>query len=142
MQGFTSALWQSAIIEQTVSGLRGSARDAATHARAWHGTEGAQSASFVHASSLFTGAGKLQTNGPGAAALGGLLATGELTAAPGPPPSDTPGPAVGSPLGGDVFGPGPGSAAPAQATSASASAAQIDRTFRIGGGSLGDPPLP
>ncbi|HVK65503.1 MAG TPA: hypothetical protein VM694_13560 [Polyangium sp.] len=141
MQGFTSALWQSAIIEQTVSGRRGSARDAATHARAWHGTEGAQSASFVHASSLFTGAGKLQTNGPGAVAPGGLLATGELTAAPGPPPSDTPGSAVGSPLGGDVVV-GPGSAAPAQATSASASAAQIDRTFRIGGGSLCDHPLP
>lgn len=140
MQGFTSALWQSAIIEQTVSGLRGSARDAATHARAWHGTEGAQSASFAHASSLFTGAGKLQTNGPGAAAPGGLLATGEPTAAPGPPPSDTPGSAGGSPLGGDVLG--PGSAAPAQATSASASATQIDRTFRIEGASLGDHPLP
>jgi hypothetical protein len=45
-----------------VSGVGGLLLARATHAFAWHGSETPQSASVVHASSLFRGAGSLQAS--------------------------------------------------------------------------------
>jgi len=67
-QRFASAVAQAKLIVQMVSGPRGRAFARATHAGAWHGSEGPQSASVVQASPLFFGAGSLHSaSGRGAA---------------------------------------------------------------------------
>jgi hypothetical protein len=90
LQSFASAVSQRMSIVHTVSGLRGSAFALATHAGAWQGVDGAQSASVVQASSEILGSHREQSHvlgSPGSAApvapdvgegLAGLGATDAL----------------------------------------------------------------
>jgi hypothetical protein len=72
-----SVVGHSRIIVHTVSGERGLLRALATHALAWHGSEGPQSASVAQGSSLLMGIGDGQRGagaadpGPGGAGVGG-----------------------------------------------------------------------
>jgi hypothetical protein len=71
---------QAIISVHITSGPRGRALAFATHAGAWQGSLGPQSASVLHASSLFFGAGSLHTKGAAepASEATGELATGEV----------------------------------------------------------------
>ncbi len=79
-QAFASVVPQTICIEHISPGLRRSAFAAATHARAWQGTAGAQSASVVHASSLGRGSQRKQPQrrGDGEASVEGGVDVGEV----------------------------------------------------------------
>lgn len=80
-QRFTSAVAQPRLIVHTVSGFFGRALARATHAGAWQGSEGPQSASDLQGSPLFFGAGSLHSTGSGSGACAPELGVDEATGA-------------------------------------------------------------
>lgn len=78
-QRFTSAVAQPRLIVHTVSGFFGCAVARATHAGAWQGSEGPQSASDLQGSPLFFGAGSLHSIGSGSGAFAAALGVDEAT---------------------------------------------------------------